>query len=46
MKLTLSISKKECDLIHEQSLKLLKTMGITVFSKEAQEIFRKAGGQS
>ncbi|AWW28306.1 hypothetical protein DOZ58_17615 [Acetobacterium sp. KB-1] len=45
MKLTLSISKKECDLIHEQSLKLLKTMGITVFSKEALDVFRKAGAR-
>lgn len=45
MKLTLSLSKKECDLIHDQSLKLLRTMGITVFSKEAQEIFRKAGAR-
>lgn len=45
MKLTLSISKKECDLIHEQSLKLLQTMGITIFSKEALEVFKKAGAR-
>ena len=45
MKLTLSISKKECDLIHEQSLKLLEIMGITIFSKEALEIFKKAGAR-
>lgn len=45
MKLTLSISKRECDLIHEQSLKLLEIMGLTVLSKEALAIFRKAGAK-
>lgn len=45
MKLTLSISKRECDLIHEQSLKLLEIMGITVLSGDALEIFRKAGAR-
>lgn len=45
MKLTLNISKKECDLIHEQSLKILKIMGITVLSQEARDVFRKAGAR-
>ena len=45
MKLTLNISNKECDLIHEQSLKLLEVMGITVYSKEALAIFKKAGSR-
>ncbi|KNZ42993.1 trimethylamine methyltransferase family protein [Acetobacterium bakii] len=45
MKLTLSISKKESELVHEQSLKILATMGLTVLSNAAVDVFKKAGAK-
>lgn len=45
MQISLNISRKECELVHEQSLRLLSEMGVTVLSNEAVECFKMAGGR-